>query len=93
MEALQNSPAALLAIAVIAALVVLLGRRVEIRWGGLHAELRPNGGKSVKDRVDRVDRNMFVIATHLGIAHLLEPLPLDERGALAATPVPSEPDA
>jgi hypothetical protein len=82
---LADSPAALLGATGVLLLAVLLGRRISVSIGPWHAELRPNGGKSVKDRVDRMDRNMHIIAAHLGIADKLEPLPLSERPVIVSS--------
>jgi hypothetical protein len=42
----------LLAVLVIAA----LGRRLSVTVGNVHAELTPNGGSSVRDAIDRIER-------------------------------------
>lgn len=68
---------ALLALVGLIAVVVIavLGRSLSIGVGNVHAELKPNGGSSAKDQIARVDRNMLVIAKHLGIADKLESPP------------------
>lgn len=77
-DVLEN-PIALIGVLAIALLVVLLPRRITLGIGNFHAELRPNGGHSMKDRADRTDRNLYVIAEHLGIAGKLEPPPEKDR--------------
>lgn len=79
MNALVDSPIALVGLMLCAVLIVLLPRRVIFTWGSIHAELRPNGGRSIKDRVDRLDRNMVLIAERLGILDRIE-LPPEQDG-------------
>jgi hypothetical protein len=47
----------LLALVGLAAVVVitLVGRRLSVTVGNVHAELTPNGGSSVRDAIDRIE--------------------------------------
>jgi hypothetical protein len=49
---------AVLAIVGLIAVVViaLLGRRLSLTVGNVHAELTPNGGSSVRDAIDRIEK-------------------------------------
>lgn len=44
---------------------VVLGRRIELKIGSLHAELRPNGGSSTRDAVDRVEAKVDAHAARM----------------------------
>lgn len=54
-----DSPAVLVALViaglVVVLAVVILGRRLDVKVGSIHAELRPNGGSSLRDALDRVE--------------------------------------
>ena len=41
--------------------VVLLGRKLSVKVGKLHAEFSPNGGSSMRDAVDRLEKGQHVI--------------------------------
>ena len=53
--ALANSPVALIVGGVILLAVILLGRRIDVKVGSVHAQLTPNGGSSVRDAIDRIE--------------------------------------
>lgn len=55
MDALANSPLAILVGGGLLLAVILLGRRIDVRLGSVHAQLRPNGGSSLRDAVDRIE--------------------------------------
>jgi hypothetical protein len=77
---LLTHPLVVVEIGIVAALVALfalLGRRVDLRLGKLHAELRPNGGTSTRDVIDRIERK---------VDHTIERVAVLEHATLAVVP-------
>jgi hypothetical protein len=74
-SALASSPVLILVGGVILLAAILLGRRIDVKLGSIHAQLTPNGGHTAKDQIARVDRNVLKIAEHLGIANQIEAPP------------------
>ncbi len=61
MQQLIVSPVAMLCITALLLAVVILGRRIELRIGSLHAELRPNGGSTLRDAIDRIEQRVATL--------------------------------
>lgn len=56
LDQIEQHPVLIIALGALLLLaVIVLGRRIEVQIGGLHAELKPNGGSSLRDAVDRVE--------------------------------------
>lgn len=68
MSATAASPLALILAAVILLAAVLLGRRIDVRLGSVHAQLTPNGGKSMRDAIDRIETQATSAVTRAEIA-------------------------
>lgn len=49
----------LIALVIIGA--ILLGRRIDARLGAVHFELQPNGGKTLRDSVDRIEKRVAAL--------------------------------
>jgi hypothetical protein len=79
----------LLALVGLAAVVViaLLGRRLSVTVGNVHAELTPNGGSSVRDAIDRIEAE---VTRHGERLDKLEQAP-SVATAIVVTPSPQEP--
>jgi hypothetical protein len=56
MNAIANSPVALIVGGVILLAIILLGRRIDVKVGNVHAQLTPNGGSTVRDAIDRIEK-------------------------------------
>lgn len=54
-EALGSSPLLLLVGGFVLLAAIVLGRRIDLRIGSMHAQLQPNGGSSLRDAVDRIE--------------------------------------
>ncbi len=50
----HSTDVALVVCAVILTLAVVLGRNLSVKIGSIHAELKPNGGKSTRDAIDNI---------------------------------------
>lgn len=46
---------------------VVLGRRIELKIGSIHAELRPNGGSSTRDAIDRMEHKLDALTDRVSI--------------------------
>jgi hypothetical protein len=79
----------LLALVGLAAVVVitLVGRRLSVTVGNVHAELTPNGGSSVRDAIDRIEAE---VTRHGERLDKLEQTP-SVATAIVVTPSPQEP--
>ena len=58
LETVAESPAALVlqvAIAVVLVAAIVLGRRINASVGRIHFEMRPNGGSSLRDAINRIE--------------------------------------
>jgi hypothetical protein len=55
LEALITDDSVLLATALVMAVAVLMGRRIEAKIGKVYFQLNPNGGKTLRDGLDRVE--------------------------------------
>lgn len=40
------------------AVIAIAGRRLSVTVGNVHAELTPNGGSSMRDAIDRIERDL-----------------------------------
>jgi len=56
MSALANSPAVVIGAVIIALAVIAFGRRIDVKVGNVSAQLEPNGGRSLRDSVDRIEK-------------------------------------
>lgn len=68
----------LLSGAVIVAAVVA-GRSLSVKIGNIHAELKPNGGKSTRDAIERIEQHLKVVDARLDglvVAPVLPVLPV-----------------
>lgn len=57
LEQVASSPMIGLAAAVVLLAAVVMGRRLELKVGKIHAELRPNGGSSYHDQAEERAQN------------------------------------
>lgn len=46
---------------VVVLVALVMGRRVSIAFGRLHAELVPNGGASLRDAIDRIETRVAAL--------------------------------
>lgn len=49
----------LIALVIIGA--IILGRRIDARLGAVHFELKPNGGATLRDSVDRIEARVVAL--------------------------------
>ena len=42
-------------VAAVLIVTILLGRRIEAKIGSVHFELKPNGGRTLRDAIDRIE--------------------------------------
>lgn len=46
---------AIICLAVVLVVCLVLGRRIDAKVGAIHFELNPNGGKTMRDAIDRLE--------------------------------------
>ena len=75
--------ACIVATVVILVAALLLGRSLKLNIMGIHAELKPNGGSSVRDAVDRIE---IVVRDAVKRIEKLEQAPVPSATAIVVTP-------
>lgn len=58
MSTFAGSPVLVLVGGVLLLAAILLGRRIDVRLGSVHAQLMPNSGSSLRDAVDRIEATL-----------------------------------
>lgn len=49
----------LVLVAIVLVVCIVMGRRIEAKIGMVHFELKPNGGKTVRDAIDRHEKRLL----------------------------------
>lgn len=64
---------ALLCAAVVLVVCIVMGRRIEAKIGMVHFELNPNGGKTMRDAINRIERRITLVADRVtSVEHALK---------------------
>lgn len=76
-------------VGLVAVLVIaLLGRRLSVSVGNVHAELTPNGGSSMRDAVNRIETTLRAHGDRLA---KLEQVPPPSATAIVVNPPTEQP--
>lgn len=92
LELFATSPVLVVAALVVVLAIVVLGRRLDVKIGNIHAQLTPNGGKSLRDAIDRVERKADnALAQIRELRELPPPAPPVALAVVAAPPTSEAP--